>query len=363
MLDEFLQVTYQTQTRKQAEYELVGMMEGLPVVELKKLAEGTPVAELYGHLDKTAGVLECSPDGTPKSFLEKFQGTPLFEQALALEQQELQAEMTDMQKRQERRQQNAADDSLYDAKDRIRVQKRLLELELAKQQMGGGQAAPAAPPAPSATPAQGAGAPGEVPPEGIEAGASGVAGKTAAFAKTAQGQQLLKIGSAAGAIMAKTALDLGGITSALGGLGSAASGALKGMGGLGGAASKAMSFASKNPALVGAGLGAAGGALAGGPNHRLSGALGGAALGGGAGAALGKMAPGGIAGQLGGAPRAAATHADPSVLHMKPSQVGPSLAAPNPMDFSKPTLGQRVMGALGKTPPAPNTGAPTISPM
>lgn len=383
MLDEFLQVAYTTQTRKQAQYELVGLMEGLPVVELKKIASGTPIAELYGHLDKTAYLAEaCNPDGTPKSFLEKFKGTPLFDQALALEQQELQAEMADMQKRQERRQQNAADDSLYDAKDRLRVQKRLLELELAKQEMGGAAAPPGAP-APGATPAQGAGAPGEVPPEGAEAGANAVVGKMANaklafadglgrelarsdFATAAHGAQLRKVGAAAGAVLAKTANPLGAIGGALAGLAKN-----PGVG-------KALSFAAKNPAMVGAGLGAAGGAIAGGPDHRLSGALGGAALGG----AAGHMAPGmmsrmnrgagvleaakGSAQQAAGGLRNAVsppmpsyganavpvkmpkpTYADPSVLHAAPPPGGQTLNAPNPMSFGAPSLKQRMMGLVG----------------
>lgn len=384
MLDEFLQVAYQTQTRKQAQFELVGLMEGLPQVELRKLASGTPVAELYGHLDKTAYLEACSPDGAPKGFLEKFKGTPLFDQAVALEQQELQAEMTDMQKRQERRQQNATDDSLYDAKDRIRVQKRLLELELAKQELG----AAGAPPVPGAAPAQGAGAPGEVPAEGIEAGAGGVVGKVAAakfrfadsfgrelahadHAKVAHAVRLEHIGVAAGAVLAKTA-NLGAIGTTLGG-------ALKGLA-ANANVGKALSFAAKNPAAVGAGLGAAGGAIAGGPDHRLSGALGGAALGG----AAGHMAPGmmtrmnrgagvldaakGSAQQAAGqlrnavAPPAGPAHgamsaapvkmpkpqyADPSVLHAAQPPGAQPLNAPNPMSFGAPSLKQRMMGLVG----------------
>lgn len=380
MLDEFLEVAYNTQTRKQAEYELVGLLKDLPDMELRKIAAGTPIAEMYAHLDKTAYLdAPCGPDGTPKTFIEKFKGTPLFDQAVALEQQELQAEITDMQKRQERRQQNAADDSFYDVRDRLRVQKRLLELELAKQEVGAA--------APPAEPAQGAGALGPVPAEGVEAGAGGMVGKTASekvgfadsfgrdlartdFAKAAHATQLRQVGTAAGSVMAKTALNLGAVGGALKGLASS------------GAAQKALSFAAKNPAAVGAGLGAVGGAIAGGPDHRLSGALGGAALGGGAGAAVGKLGPGiatrmgqgqgflqaaqGSAsgaltnaraasmpnphGALSAAPvkMPAATYADPGVLHMKPGAAAgaPSLAAPNPMAFAAPSLKQRLMGLV-----------------
>lgn len=58
-------------------------------------------------------------------------------------------------------------------------------------------------------------------------------------------------------------------------------GAVKSLGGM----------AAKNPHLTGAAVGAAGGALAGGPNHRLSGAAVGGALGAGVGHAVSKMAP------------------------------------------------------------------------
>jgi hypothetical protein len=164
MLDEFLEVAYVTETKKQATFELVGLLKELPDMELRKLAAGTPIAELYHHLDKTAA--QCGPDGEPMSFLDRFKGTALFEQAIALEQQELQAEMTDMQKRQEQRAQRQGEDSIYDQKDRIRVQKRLLELELAKQEGAGGEdpnAPPGAAPPPMEPPGAGPAAPAALP--------------------------------------------------------------------------------------------------------------------------------------------------------------------------------------------------------
>lgn len=177
MLNEFLKVAYETQHREQLDFELVGLLREIPTMELKKIADGRSIKEMYSHLDKAAGV-KTAGDGIG-CFLDQFQGSPLFDQAIALEQEELQAEMLDQQKSQERRMQSKNDDSLYDRKDTIRLKKRLLELELAKS-MGGGGAPPGMPPV-MGDAAQGAGAMGAVPPEGVQDNAMGVNGaKTAA---------------------------------------------------------------------------------------------------------------------------------------------------------------------------------------
>lgn len=70
---------------------------------------------------------------------------------------------------------------------------------------------------------------------------------------------------------------------------------------VGGAMKAAITQPTATRALVGAGVGAAGGAIAGGPNHRLSGAVGGAAVGGlaGAGANRGAMALGSMNNRVG----------------------------------------------------------------
>jgi hypothetical protein len=285
VLDEFLETAYVTQTRKQATYEMVGLLSEIPTMELRKLAAGTPMAELYGHLDMgKVAFNECAPDGSdkPATFLDRFKGTPLFEQAMALEEEELQAEMADLQRRQQRRAESASSDSLWDARDQIRMKKRLLELQLVKTESG---AAPE-------TPAQGAGAPGDVPAEGVQDNAQGLGGGVAKvgspraaamiqfadalgrelaqtkMAKVAHQARLAAVGTAAGTAMAKIALNLN--------LGEAGT-ALKGL------ASKAVGMAAQKPMLAGAALGAGAGALAGGKDHRLSGALAGGALGAGAG--------------------------------------------------------------------------------
>lgn len=303
MLNEFLKVAYEHETRRQEEYELVGLLKSIPTLELRKLADGTPVAELYKHLEKTA-------HDDPGCFLDRFKGTPLFDQALALEQEELQAEMLDQQKREEQR----TDMSAWDLKDKIRLKKRMLELELAKQEAG-------ASPIPG-EPVQGAGAPGPVPAEGVQDASQGLQGGVAKvgsayaekvafadqmgralaradFEKAAHAKMLNEYGTKAGAVMAKEALNMGAVTGALGKLGPMAG--------------KALGFAAKNPGLVGAGIGAAGGALASGGlskdqqgnrhlGRALAGAAGGAALGG----AAGQFGGGVVKSMKGGAPLSAA---------------------------------------------------------
>lgn len=290
MLDEFLLTAYTHETRKKAEYEMVGLLKDIPTLELRKLASGTPIAELYS---KQAFLDSCAPkcDGdAPTTWLDKFKDTPFFEEAMALEQEMLEAEAADIAKRV----QENAQPRPWEVMDQIRLKKRLLELKMAKEQAGGA-AAGGAPPAPPGEPAQGAGAPGPVPAEGVQDNAQGLGGgvakmssvqvtKAAAemvqfsdqfaralarsdFEKAARVDVLLKTGSVAGEIMAKTALP--------------------NLSALGGIATKALGMAKANPALAGAALGAGAGALAGGPEHRLSGALGGAALGGAAGHAGG----------------------------------------------------------------------------
>ena len=273
MLDGWLKVAYEQQRRETWTGELSELLKQLPVEELRKIASGVTIKQAYG---------DCMPEER-QSFLDKFKGSPLIEQAIALEQEEIQADMLDMQKRQERRMEQKSEDNVWDMKDQIRLKRRLLELQLAKEQSG----AAGATPIPGET-AQGAGAPGDIPAEGVQDNSQGLMGKTSsvktveltkekfAFAdqmgrilarEEAHQFELQKIAAAAGALMAKEALPS--------------------LGAVGGLASKALGLAVKHPALAGAAVGAAGGALAGGPGNRLGGALGGAAAGGALGHAAG----------------------------------------------------------------------------
>jgi hypothetical protein len=307
MLNEFLEIAYAEDMKKQAQAEKNFLFSQLPAEDLRKIASGVPLKE----------ACMC---GDGESFLDKFKGTPFLQQAVALEQEMLQTEMLEQQKRVEDRERRASEDNVWDARDRIRLKKKLLELELAKSQGGSPDA-----------PAQGAGAPGDVPSEGVQEDSQGLGGMVAktssagddivrsarfrkaekatkdvpwhrrgqafadaynkkegsaeeklAFAdsvgrelareqaeKVAQQELLVYVGQRAGELMAKTAFSL----TAIPGLNKAVFQGAKSVG----------SLAVRNPRLMATGIGAGVGALAGGPEHRMSGALGGAALGYGAG--------------------------------------------------------------------------------
>lgn len=213
MIDMFLKVAYEHSVREQQNADTISLLQKLPVEELAKLARG----------EKTAGLCEAKSASGENCYLDQFKGSPLFEQAIALEQAELQAEMQDISQRQQRRTEN--NDNLWEVKDQIRVQKKLLELELAKSQNGS--------PAPEA-PAQGAGAMGDVPPEGVtDAGASGAVGAKMAASLTlfadGVGREMAQsdmrkaagierahaLGDAVGRMMAKRAGVMGSIGSHL----------------------------------------------------------------------------------------------------------------------------------------------------
>lgn len=186
------------------------------------------------------------------NWIERFKGTPLFDSAMALAQEELHQEAEELQSRQTQQQ-------FYSEGDRLRIQKKLLELELARMSMP--QEAPSE--IPMAAPA---GAPGigTVPtiPEDVP--------------KTAAPIELLRQ-------MAKQA-NLG---------------------------SAALNFIGRNPGLA---AGTVGGAVIGGVRGAqqkidpttgqptgggVMGALGGAALGGAAGGALGLGAQGAVRSAVG----------------------------------------------------------------
>jgi hypothetical protein len=308
MLNEWLQVVYKQELQKTASAEMDALVSKLPIEELKKLADGTPVAKLYAHLEKTA--FNPSIDGEPASFLERFKGTPLFEQAVALEQEELQAEMQNMQERQARRADQANADMIWDKRDQIRLRKRLLELDLAKQDAGAV--------APQSPDAQGAGAPGPVPAEGVQDNSQGLQGGVAKVGMGKEGsadstkaptdEEKFAWADSLGRELARNDMRKAANVQMLRAFGDAAGRAFAKTAGIGDMeallskaapmARKALGFAKSNPALAGAALGAGAGAVAGGPGHRLSGAAGGAALGASAGGLAkshGLLTPGGHA--------------------------------------------------------------------
>lgn len=135
MLDAWLSVTHRAESVEQEKRAFVEDLKKLPVEVLHKLASGELTIDKLAH--------GCSGP----EWLEKFEGTPMFEQALALEQQELQIQSERLAAEMNR----PRFDDMYQKQDQLSLQKRLLEMQLIADRNKA--------PSPEA-PAQGAGAPG-----------------------------------------------------------------------------------------------------------------------------------------------------------------------------------------------------------
>lgn len=233
MLDMYLSREVEVQTKIAQRDELISLMHRLPVEELVRIHETGEI--------KLAFMDECMPSGEKTTWLDHFKGTALFAQAIALEEQEIQERAADQQRSEV---EDQSRQESWRSRDALRLQKRLLELELAKQELQESTAETAAQPMPQ-TPgmgippgiqagAQGAGAPGDVPPEAI--------GKMASILKAAKekedkkGQKLMDAipASGRGRAFMETLGDagMGGsrVGALMGGLGGAAHGAMTGQG-------------------------------------------------------------------------------------------------------------------------------------
>ena len=149
MLDHFLEVAYQADTEAKEKRAFVGSLKGLPMEDLAKLASGETTLAKLAHGDDDY------------KWLDKYKGGPLFDQALALEQAELQNSMA----QQQAQMQQPESQQFWREKDKICLQKRMLDLQLVQseqQALMGAQL-----PSPEA-PAQGAGAPGMGAPNNEE---------------------------------------------------------------------------------------------------------------------------------------------------------------------------------------------------
>jgi len=135
MFDAFTQQLY---TRPKD--ELAETLSILPNVTLKKLA--------FGEVELGEG---------PRSWLDRFRGTELFDPALELAQEELEQEAREMQTRQQQSQ-------FFSVSDQIRLKKKMLELELARLQESEA-GTPPAPSGPTEQPVPSAAPPG---PQGAE---------------------------------------------------------------------------------------------------------------------------------------------------------------------------------------------------
>lgn len=123
MLNEYLSVVNEQVKLAESKASFINLLSQLPFEELDQIHRTGEI--------KLAFFDSCvSPSaGSPKSWLDCFKGSPFMEQAIALEQEELQAQMAQQQAQQVERQKNQMS---WDQMDQIRLKKRLLELQKAK---------------------------------------------------------------------------------------------------------------------------------------------------------------------------------------------------------------------------------------
>lgn len=123
MLDSFLKVAYANEKRDEEQAQLVEKMASLPEDLLHKIVSGEEKLAYIGSF-------------SDENWIEKYKGTPLFEQAIELEKQELQARMAESARRTEDSEKFRAQDA---ARDELCIQKKLLDLQLLEQEAGVGQ--------------------------------------------------------------------------------------------------------------------------------------------------------------------------------------------------------------------------------
>ena len=124
MLDAYLEVLCEKTAAAEAFDALVEDYMKLPNEELVGLANGTSKLAYGDH------------DG---EWLEKFEGTELYDDALQLEQQCLEVDIADQQHRLEQEMKEPEErPDFYKQKDAIRLKKRILDLELTKQKLSAG---------------------------------------------------------------------------------------------------------------------------------------------------------------------------------------------------------------------------------
>ena len=117
MLDKFLEVAYTRTKEAEDKTRLVESMRKLPNELLMKIASGEEKLAFMGH--------------GGESWLDKFKGSPLFGQAIQLEEQQLQLDMSNKQQWAAESAKRTQDDAV---RDELCVKKKMLGLELAKQQ-------------------------------------------------------------------------------------------------------------------------------------------------------------------------------------------------------------------------------------
>lgn len=162
MINEALLIAHRHAEAKTKEAQFIEDLKKLPLEELKSIVETGEI--------KLAFLDPSESPGRSASWLDTFKGTPFFEQAIALEQEELQMAMSNSQASSVTQQKQQQE---WTAMDQIRLKKRLLELQKARNESqvlsgGGGPANMTGSGAGSE--AQGAGALGPVASEGQQEG-------------------------------------------------------------------------------------------------------------------------------------------------------------------------------------------------
>lgn len=183
MLDEFLTVACDNDTKKKQSVKLARDLQRLPNETLYAIASGR-VKLAFGDSEE---------------WLEKYRGTELFDQAMALEKAGLENDVARSQADAARPQMN----QFSDTADQIRLQKKMLDLQLVEHMEGQGAPMQAGGMLPDQiTPtAQGAGALGDMAAEGASDGAVGMQGKMAAAFRKAAGLSGAAIGALGGAAL------------------------------------------------------------------------------------------------------------------------------------------------------------------
>jgi len=126
MLDSFLATVYRHETEKTASAALEAKLHTMPTALVTKIA--------------MSGIKGCGPgesDGVT-CWLDNFKGTPLFEKAVELERAEIQLEQADIEQRMQQQSQDT-----WTKRDALRLQKKMLELDLAMAGAGGDVGMPA----------------------------------------------------------------------------------------------------------------------------------------------------------------------------------------------------------------------------
>ncbi len=134
MLDKYLMVAYGAEQKKTAERQLVGKLKEFPTEELESFLRGddsSKLASYVGDCAKEAG-------GSDFCWLDKYKGTPLFQQAVELEKALLQLDMEDQQLREQERAVRPQPSDTWAKRDALQLQKRMLDLDLVMAQNGGG---------------------------------------------------------------------------------------------------------------------------------------------------------------------------------------------------------------------------------